>query len=749
MNKNIKKEKNTISNKSLKTSLLIVLISFTLLMCRLGWLQFVNGADLKEAAYKLQTVNRIISPKRGTIYDSTGKALAISSKVDTVTIEPTKIFVKNDDNDKSKTKALKEKVARAFSDIFSLEYEDVFTKVNSKSKLETIVKKVEQDKIIRLKEWMEQNKIYSGINIDEDTKRSYPYNNLASNLIGFCGDDNQGLDGLESYWDSILKGTPGKVITTTNAVLEDIPDENMKNIPAEDGSNIILSIDFNIQTIAEKYLKQAVEENKCDSGNVIIMKPSNGDILCMATYPDYNLNTPFDPNTESLKKSWDKLSSQDKTNSLYKMWRNKSISDTYEPGSTFKLITTAIGLEEDLVDTDIANDFTCIGYEMFGDEKINCWKNTTTHGTQTLRESLENSCNPAFMQLGKRIGKEIMYKYFDAFGFFSRTGIQTVGENSTGIFHNIQDVRDIELATISFGQRFKITPLQLITAVSAIANDGILMQPRIVKEVVNNDTGVTTVTEPVQVRQVISKETSEKVKDLMKSVVLNGTGKYGAVNGYSIGGKTGTSEPDPTKPEEGYVASYIAISPIENSEIVILVTLYNPKGSSNQGGSVAGPVVSQILSEVLPYLQIPSDSSNNNGSENIEYITVPDITNKTVAESKKILENAGLKCKVSVNGDHNTLLVTDQVPKKGVSIPSNGGIVLLYTEENDVRVSVQVPDLRKMSVAQAINALKSKNLNISIEGTGKIISQTPSFETSVEEGTVIHVILKHESEDLH
>lgn len=634
------------------------------------------------------------------------------------------------------------------SDIFSLDYNETLNKINSDSNVETIVQKIEKNKVDELKNWMKDNKISVGINIDEDSKRSYPYNNLASNLIGFCGNDNQGLGGIESKWNSTLTGTPGKIVTSKDAISEEIPDQNQQYIEAENGSNLVLTLDINVQTIIEEYLKQACEEYSCSrGGNVIVMNPNTGDILGMATYPNYNLNEPFEPNTTSLKETWDSLSSTEKTTALQKMWRNKAISDTYEPGSTFKLITASVALEENITQTDINNNFVCMGYEDVSGTKISCWS-PTPHGYLTLRQALEKSCNPSFMQLGKKIGVSTLYKYYNAFGLFNKTGVDISGE-TVGIFHKEDDIGPVELATMSFGQRFTITPLQLITAVSAIANDGKLMKPRIVKQIINADTGATTNIDTQQVRQVLSKETSTKMRDLMESVVTDGSGRYAAVKGYSVGGKTGTSEPQQGKESEGYIASYVAISPTEKPEVVVLVTLYGLTGKNYQGGQVAGPVVSQILTKLLPYLNIASDS-NTTTSETTQSSSklLPDVTNKTVAEAKKILENSGFKCNVSSKGNTNELLVSDQVPKPGVSLPSNSSI-FLYTQDNNVRTSVTVPNLKGFSVSQATNSLKSKNLNISVEGTGTVISQDPPFNSSVEEGTIVKVKLSETLKEAH
>ena len=737
----INKRRNNIkiTPKKMLVLVLVFLIVFTILLGRVAWIQFVDGAWLKEKEYSQSTSSTLISAKRGTIYDSTGKALAVSVEVDTVSVNPELIKAKGKDgqSDEEATEELKRNMANALAEIFELNSEEVYKKLTSANSVETIASKVETDKVDKLKTWLEENDVSSGVNIDEDVKRYYPYDNLASNLIGFCGSNNQGLDGIELSYDDVLRGTSGKLTTAIDVTRDAIPDKNEEYIAPENGSNIYLTIDSNIQTIVEKYLKQAVEENECkDGGNAIIMDPSNGDILAMATYPDYNLNDPYTPNS-SISEGWDTLSGQEQTNRLYSMWRNRAVLDTYEPGSTFKVITASIGLEENVVETDTENDFFCSGYEEVADRKINC-TSRWGHGKQTLRNALENSCNPALIQLGQRIGVDKFYNYLEAFGLFDNTGIDLPSEG-TSSFWSKENVGPVELATMSFGQRFTITPIQLITAISSIANDGKMVTPHVVKKVENPDTGTVTNIETQEVRQVISTETANKMKDMMKSVVEEGGGKYAQVKGYTIGGKTGTSEPDPNHPENGYVASFVAIAPVDNTELVALLTLYNPQGSNYYGGSIAAPVVSQILSEVLPYLDIPSNDSSSKNTE--QTISVPDVTNKTVAEAQKKLNEVGLEYSTSASADD---IVKEQVPPKGTSLTS-GGIIKLYTEGNDDRVSQSVPDLKGVTFEQAKIMLKAKNLNIASTGSGIVIAQDPQAGTQVDEGTVINVTLQEKT----
>lgn len=735
---------NLIHTKKLRVIFIIIVIIMIILILRIGFLQFIQGGELREYAYQQQTINQVISPKRGKIYDSTGKALAISARVDTVTINPSKI--KDSKDDEAKTKELKEKVAKAFSEIFELDYNSVLEKVNSNSQFQTIAKKVEQDKIDKLKEWIKENKISDGINIDEDSKRYYPYDTVASAVLGFCGTDNQGITGIESKWDDVLTGTPGKLISSKGSNLQEIPDSQEKYIPAENGSDITLSINWYIQTIVEKYLKQAVDENNCErGGNCIVMNPKTGDILAMASYPNYNLNTPFTPN-ESLAKVYDSLSDEDKGLEIQKMWRNKSVQDLYEPGSTFKVITSAVALEENITTPNVQGEFICTGYEHVGDRDIACWRNYNPHGYQSLTQALGNSCNPAFMQLGKRIGAPTLYKYYKAFGLFDKTGVGLSGEENS-LFTQLDKVGPVELATMSFGQRLSITPLQMATAICAVANDGYLMQPRIVKSITNTDTGAVTEVEPVTVRQVISKETSEEVRKMMEYVATKGTGQNAQVTGYSIGGKTGTSEPPNDKKEDGYVASYVAISPVEDTQVVLLLTLYKPPANNHQGGTLAGPVVSQMLSEILPLLNVTSTSTTGNTKTNGDLITVPDVRTKTIAEAQKILQEAGFEVKISTTGDVNTELVTEQTPKPGVAL-NKKSVIYLY-DKSAVVNSTTVPDLKNMSLTDATNALREKGLNITYEGSGIVISQEYSKDTQIPEGSVVSVTLKAKLTDAH
>lgn len=639
-------------------AMLLLLLAF-----RIAWIQFAQGGELQAMAYDQQALNRNVNPKRGTIYDATGRnILAVSSTVQTVTVNP--VNIKEEE---------KEKVAQKLSGLFELDYEKVLRKVKKRSSIETIAKKVEKEKTDELRRWMDENHIEVGINIDEDTKRYYPYNSLAAQVIGFCGSDNQGLDGIEAKYDAELKGKVGRIEKITDAKGGEIGDTGEEYVAAIDGNDLILSIDMTIQSIAEKYLKNACIDNKCtDGGNIVIMNPSTGDILAMATYPDYNLNTPYEPNTEDLKNIWNEISVEEKTKSLQSIWRNKAIADTYEPGSTFKTITSSAALEEKITTPDKQGEFCCTGGIEIAGVRIKCWRYYRPHGSESLREALMNSCNPVFIGLGQKVGKEKYYQYLEKFGFLDKTGIDLPGE-AKGIFLAENKVGPVELATISFGQRFEVTPLQMVTAVSSIANGGMHVKPRIVKAIINQETQERKEVEILKDKRVISEETANNVLSMMESVVSEGTGKNAQVKGYRVGGKTGTSEDGVNTGK--YVTSFLGVAPISSPEVVILVTLYNPTGEGgHQGGGVAAPVGGQILSEVLPYLELQKDNIE---EEEKQEIAVPEIRNQTIEEVKKQIKELGLELEINnpkEEEDCSKSVIKEQTPKPGIKIKTGNKI---------------------------------------------------------------------------
>ena len=662
---------NEIKLSSKKKMRNILFVSFLIIIClivRLGYIQLIQGKELAELAYEQQTLDRKINPKRGTIYDATGKnILAVSSTVETVTVNPGNISAEN-----------KEKVAKVLSDIFELDYETVLKKVKKRSSIETIVKKVEKEKTDELREWMEQNNITTGINIDEDTKRYYPYNNFASQIIGFCGSDNQGLDGIEAKYEEELKGEQGAIQKHTDAKGGEIGEEGENYVPAIDGNDLVLTIDLTIQSIVEKYLEEACIDNVCtDGGSIIVMNPQNGDILAMENYPNYNLNEPYEPYTEELKATWDSLEQAEKTTYLQAVWRNKAIADTYEPGSVFKLITASAALEEGITDTDNEGEFSCTGGIEVAGVRIKCWRYYRPHGSESLRQALMNSCNPVFIGLGQKMGVTKYYEYLEKFKLLQTTGIDLPGEAGS-IFLAKEKAGPVELATISFGQRFEITPIQLATAVSSIANGGTSIKPRVVKQIIDSETKEVTDIPVEKGDTVISKETSEKVLSMMESVVSEGTGKNAKVAGYRIGGKTGTSE-DGVNTNK-YVTSFCGVAPIDNPQVVVLVTLYNPTGEGgHQGGGVAAPVGGQIFSEILPYLEVNKQVLEDDDEAVVNQVQVPDVMGKTLEEAKQILKESNLEMYLeNEEVDMENTYVKNQIPSSGITVNEQSKVVVEY-----------------------------------------------------------------------
>ena len=571
---------NLKNKKKMRNALFMAFLVLFMLLLRIGYIEFFKGKELQVLAYDQLVQKRSVNPKRGTIYDSSGKyVLAVSSTAYTVSVNPTNIPSEK-----------KEIIAKKLSDLFQLDYDTVFKKISKRSSIETIVGKIEKDKADELRTWLLDNNINTGINIDEDSKRYYPYANLASHVIGFCGGDNQGLDGVEAKYDDILSGMAGSISRATDATGEEIGTEGEVYTSAINGNDIVLSIDMTIQSIVEKYLEEACIDNSCtDGGNIVVMNPKTGDILAMATYPSYNLNEPYTINNEELQANWDNIDQAEKSKNLQAMWRNKAISDTYEPGSVFKLITASSALEEKITDTDNSGEFTCTGSITIAGARIKCWRYYRPHGSESLRQGLMNSCNPVFIGLGQKIGVKTYFEYLNKFGLLSKTGVMLPGE-ANSIFVKEDKCGPVELATISFGQRFEITPIQLVTAVSSIANGGELVTPRIVKEVINSETGEKTELPVEKKGRVISKETSDKVLSMMESVVSEGTGKNAKVEGYRIGGKTGTSEDGVNTGK--YVTSFCGVAPIDDTEVVVLVTLYNPTG---EGGHHLGVCLWKLI----------------------------------------------------------------------------------------------------------------------------------------------------------
>ena len=505
---------NKLSRIKIIVTFIFIFILMIALLGRVAYLQFVEGNFLQTSATTQQTLTETISAKRGNIYDATGNVvLALSYETDKIYVYPKEIEDSN-----------KELVAQGLASILNLDSAEILAKINDTTTRFLVASNVEKESSDKLKDWKSKQKFKTGVSIEASTSRTYPSGSLASTVIGFVGSDNQGSYGIEKSWNSFLSGTAGKSVSLKDASQSEIANSQESYIAAENGYDLKLTIDANIQNIVENHLAQAVDQYECESGITVAMDPSTGKILAMADYPSFDCNNKDVPNA-GLSEIWDTLTTEQKDAERFRMWPPKAVTDTYEPGSVFKIITSAIAIEENIVEHNTGN-FNCTGSYLVEGEKrpIKCHRYPKSHGLQTLTQALGNSCNPAFIQLGIDIGERTSYKYYEAFGFFNNTGISLSGEPKSGIFYPINEINDHELGTLSFGQGFTITPIQMITAASAIANDGVLVQPQIVSSMTNTDTGEVTTFETQEVRQVISKETADTVASMMESVVVEGTG---------------------------------------------------------------------------------------------------------------------------------------------------------------------------------------------------------------------------------
>lgn len=708
----------------MKKRLLAVLLIFTFLITallgRVGWLQIVRGEELQRKAYEQQNSDREIPPRRGSILDRNGKQLAISATVDRIVVNPTEI---------DKSPEVREQIAKKLAEFLDLDEEAVLKKINkTNSRYEIIKKRVEKSIGDQIRQWKSEEKI-KGLYIDEDTKRYYPKGNLAAHVIGFVGEDNQGLDGIEKTMEKYLKGVPGKILSEVDAQGRQMPNYENKRIDPQDGLNVVLTIDENIQYFAEEALQKAIEDNKVANGAfAIVMDPRNGEILALVSKPDFNLNDPRACPPSEDPATWTGTSQKD-VETLYRtVWRNKAVSDTYEPGSTFKAITTAIGFEEGVVTPETRTSDRTITVQ---GHNIKCWKENF-HGEESFREAVYNSCNPAFVKVALDIGVDKFYNYLRAFGFYDKTGIELPGE-AQGNFH--AKPTDIDLAVASFGQRFKVTPLEMIAAYGAIANGGKLIKPHLVKEIVDSEGNVVEKFEPQVVRNVISKETCQTLLDVLEGVVSEGTGRNAYVKGYRVAGKTGTSETDV---EGVYVASFAAIAPADNPRICVLVALDNPRGESYYGGTIAAPVAGKIVEETLSYLGVERRYTDKDMEMIAEEVYVPDVRDKTIDEAKKILKEYGLEYRIEGDSTDGNAIIKEQTPKPGAQLAKKS-VVIMYTYEPEEQIMVEVPDVTNKTIDEATKALNAAGLNIKVVGNGNAVKQSVEPGTKIPQGEVVEV----------
>lgn len=719
---------------SFKKRMLFILFSYFMLLIllvgRFGWLQIVKGDKYKSEAFLHQTRNTTISPRRGNIYDRNGKELAVSVLVYTISVSPETI--KNSKQDP-------EIIASKLSEVLGKDRDEILKKLKKeKSKYELIEKKVDKDKSDKIRDWIKEKEI-SGVYLEEDSKRFYTGGNLAAHVIGFTNSDNEGIYGVERAMNEYLKGKPGKILSEVDTIGYEVPFGQGKRVDAEDGANVVLTIDETIQYITEKVLDKAIEEHKVKNGGAaIVMDPRTGEILAMVSKPDFDLNTPFGAPPGVDQKTWKGTTEKEVEILRSTVWRNKSIVDTYEPGSTFKTITSAMGLEEGIINPDSpVNDFTI---KMDGWD-INCHE-PNKHGYETFKEGLYHSCNPVFTTLSLQLGLDRFYKYVRAFGFYDKTGIELPDEVK-GNFH--PKPTKLDMAVGAFGQRFEITPIELMQAYGAIANGGKLIKPHVVKEITDSEGNIIKRTEPEVVRNVISKQTSDTLLKMLEGVVSSpgGTGGSAYVVGYRVAGKTATAE---TRDKDKYTASFAAIAPVDNPSICVMVILFTPEGVSHGGGYTAGPAVAQIIEETLSYMGVEKKYTEQDKKYLEQYVWVPDVTNTDIDQALSILRERKLEYIKQDNGNTSNTRVMVQSPKPGQKVRA-GSTVVLYTYKPDKEITVKVPDLKGKDIYEATQSLNNIGLNIRIKGMGLAVGQSVEKGKEVPKGSVVEVEFKQEGAD--
>ncbi|MDR2940120.1 MAG: PASTA domain-containing protein [Clostridiales bacterium] len=640
----------------IKRKLIFVMVCFVsviLLLCvRIFFIQAFEADKWQALAYEQQTRDRLIKPKRGIIYDRNMEPIAINETVASVSVINSQIKDK-------------QKVASVLSEMLDLDYNAVMTKVNKRVALERIKTKVPKelaDEIRKLE--------IPGIIVDEDIKRVYPFSSMGSQVLGFVGKDNQGIIGLEAKYNDYLMGKSGKILTEADAGGIELKNGIEERIAPEDGNNLVTTIDVVIQQYAEQILAATLEAKSAKRGAIIMMDIQNGEILAMANKPDFDLNDPFTINNESLAAIWDSLPDKDKNNYLNQMWRNFSINDTYEPGSTFKIITSAAGLQEGKVTGE--STYNCSGSVTVGGRQIKCWRHPRSHGQQNFIEGVQNSCNPVFMKIGEELGAEVFYEYMMKFGFKDKTGIDLPGE-AVGIMHKLENIGSVELATMSFGQSFQITPLQLLRAASAAVNGGYLVTPHFGKQILSADGEITGNLEYPISDKMLSDNVSETMKTALEAVVSAGSGNKTYVPGYRIGGKTATSEKLPRRTGK-YISSILTIAPVDDPKVISLVLIDEPQGIY-YGGQVAGPVMKSLLENALPYLNISPRFTEEELKlpEAIE-VKIPGLVKLNVSEAKEVLK--GLKLEIEVQGEGD--IIIKQFPLEN-EIVNLGSRVTVYT----------------------------------------------------------------------
>lgn len=725
--------------------LLILVLGFGAAVLRLTYLTTVQSSELQESAVDLQLADTTVSAKRGTIYDANGNVLAESASVWQVVMSPV-----NFKNDKQRQAA-----AKGLSEIFDLEYNDVLDDTKQQSHYVVVKRRIESDereKVLELIDTLKKDYSCSGvIQLLDDYKRYYPKNSLASSVIGFTGSDDQGLEGIEYEYDSYLSGTPGRIITAQNARGTDMPFRYEQNVESEDGNNVYLTIDETIQSICEKYMQKGVEDNNVlNKGVCIAMDVNTGAILAMVTTDGYDLNNPYELSAKDKKKiksTPKKKQAEAESAALSNMWRNKAVADTYMPGSVFKMCIASAALEENLVNEKTS--FTCTGSISVEGETIHC-SNISGHGTQNFVEAISNSCNPAFIQIGQMLGAGKFRQYYQGFGFSDKTGIDLPGEAEDS-FWKEGKMGGVDLAVASFGQNFTITPIQMITACAAVSNGGYVVQPHVVSKITDSKGNVIKTVDKKIKRQVISDDTSKKMNEYLEYNTERQGAAAGYISGYKVAGKTGTTEKrGVTKVEssfsEDYISSFCGYAPADDPQIAMLVFFDTPDGDAYYGSQVSSPVFINIMSEVLPYLDVKTSYTD----EELGYVdaSAGDYTGVSVDEAKTAVEADGFTATVKGNGS----TVISQIPTVSSGL-QKGGSIVLYTDSDSQSETVSVPSLIGLSPDEVNDVASAYGLNVSFSGattsSGTSSSQNVEAGTSVSPGTVITVSFADSSSTLN
>ena len=735
-NENVRRANRIIQTRSFVLMILMGVVMFVLLFFRLFDLQITRHEELQGKAVNQQTRRTVVTANRGTIYDAGGNILAISSSAETIILSPLEIDnAVNDTEDP--VSWTKESLAAGLAEILGKDASAIRKRMdNVKSQYEVIQLRADEDTAAKVRSYVDENKI-AGVHLVADTKRYYPYGSLAAQVIGFVGDENTGLYGLEAYYEKELEGQSGLVISSKDQAENDMLYTYEQYFAAKNGSDLTLTLDTTIQYYLEKGIESMVDKFSAANGaSGIVMDAKTGGILAMASYPNYDLNDFLTVSDQTLQERIERGESTVADMQLLQ-WRNKALNDTYEPGSTFKILTLSAALEEGVVDK--TTTVNCGGSVSISGYTIHC-SNKNGHGLQTLVQSVGNSCNPAFINYGLRIGSEKFYEYMRSFGLMNTTGIDLGGE-AVGVFAADSSFTQLDLACYAFGQNFTVTPLALISAQAACVNGGYLHTPYLVERITDSDGNVTYRHDDTPVRQVISEQTSATVRECLEYVVASGTGKNGQVAGYRIGGKTGTADKGQTG---DVVVSFLCFAPADDPQVIMLITMDTPSratGTYVSGGNMVAPTASTVMAEILPYLGVePSYSAEELLGMDT---TVPNVIGMSVEEAKAKLKDRALSYKIVGDGE----TITDQTPTGGAIIPGKSSVILYVGEEKSMDKCV-VPHLIGKTPSEANTTATAAGLLIRFSGTTgsesssvRVLSQSIDEGTEVEAGTVITVQL--------